>query len=243
MAAEYRIGTSGWHYPHWQGVFYPATLRRSEWLDFYCGWFSTVEVNNSFYRLPAEKTFGGWRDTSPEGFVFAVKVSRFITHFRRLKDSAAPMANFLGRSRLLGDKLGPLLYQLPPQLARDDGRLEEFLRILPGDVRHAFEFRHRSWLCDDVFALLARHGAGLCIYDTPDFTAPLVTTADFAYLRFHGGRKMSGGNYTAEELAGWARRIADFNVATVFAYFNNDAGGFAVENALALKRLLATPRL
>jgi uncharacterized protein YecE (DUF72 family) len=243
MAAEYRVGTSGWHYPHWEGVFYPETLRRAEWLDFYCGSFSTVEVNNSFYRLPAETVFGRWRDGSPEGFVFAVKVSRFITHVKRLKDAAAPVANLLGRSRLLGDKLGPLLYQLPPQLKRDDGRLEEFLEILPRDVRHVFEFRHRSWLCDDVFALLARHGAGLCVYDTPDFTAPLVATSDFAYLRFHGGQAANGGRYLAADLTRWARRITDFNVATVFAYFNNDAGGFAVANALALKRLLAGSRL
>ncbi len=243
MAAQYRIGTSGWHYPHWRGVFYPPALRRGEWLGFYSDSFSTVEVNNSFYRLPSESTFEGWRNASSEGFIFALKVSRFVTHLKRLKDAATPMAKFFGRSRLLGDKLGPLLYQLPPQLKRDDGRLEEFLSILPRDLRHAFEFRHRSWLCDGVFDLLARHGAGLCVYDTPDFTAPLVVTSDFVYLRFHGGRGANGGNYTTEELADWARRIAGFKVGTVYLYFNNDVGGFAVQNALALRRLLDAPWL
>lgn len=238
MSAEYRIGTSGWHYEHWIERFYPRGLPKSAWLDFYSQSFSTVEINSSFYRLPSEVAFEKWRESSPMDFIFAVKVSRFITHIKRLKDAAEPVATFLGRASRLDGKLGPLLYQLPPQMKRNDERLEEFLRILSADARHVFEFRNRSWFDDDVFALLRRYGIGFCVYDMPDFTTPVVATTDFAYVRFHGAGEMYGGCYPDDHLETWAERIAGLGVSTAYVYFNNDAEGFAVRNALTLRRLL-----
>jgi uncharacterized protein YecE (DUF72 family) len=238
MAVEYRIGTSGWHYQHWIEQFYPASLPKSAWLGFYAQHFSTVELNNSFYRLPSEGVFTNWREVAPADFVYSVKVSRFITHIKRLREPAQPLDTFLGRARLLGKKLGPLLYQLPPQMKRDALRLGDFLKLLPRDMRHVFEFRHYSWMDDVIFDLLSRYEVGFCIYDMPEFTTPLVTTADFAYIRFHGSRELYGGCYSDGELAEWARKIAGLKVATAYVYFNNDIGGFAIKNAFALRRLL-----
>jgi uncharacterized protein YecE (DUF72 family) len=235
---EYRIGTSGWHYQHWIEQFYPAGLPKSGWLGFYSQHFSTVELNNSFYRLPSEKAFTNWREVTTSDFVFSVKVSRFITHIKRLREPAQPLDTFLGRARLLDKKLGPLLYQLPPQMKCDAPRLEAFLKLLPGNMRHVFEFRHRSWMDDAIFDLLSQYGAGFCIYDMPEFTTPLVTTADFAYIRFHGSQELYGGCYSDEELAEWARKIAGLKVATAYVYFNNDIGGFAIRNAFTLRRFL-----
>jgi uncharacterized protein YecE (DUF72 family) len=238
MAVEYRVGTSGWHYQHWSGRFYPRELPKSAWLEFYSHRFSTVELNNSFYHLPSEATFAAWRKRSPEGFVFAVKVSRFITHIKRLGEADEAVDTFLVRARHLGGKLGPLLYQLPPGMKRDGDRLEQFLRILPGDVQHVFEFRNRSWLDDGVYELLRRYGAGFCVYHMPDFSTPVLATADFAYIRFHGAGEMYGGCYPDAELEEWAARIAGLKVSSVYVYFNNDIGGHAVRNAQTLARLL-----
>jgi len=238
MAVRYCVGTSGWHYEHWRERFYPRDLAKSAWLDHYSRSFTTVEVNNSFYRLPSEKAFLAWKEWSPAGSIFALKVNRFITHIKRLRDAAEAVANFMARARLLGEKMGPLLFQLPPQMKRDDDRLEEFLSVLPRDTENVFEFRNRTWLVDPVFDLLRRSGAGLCIYDMPDFTTPLVTTTGFAYVRFHGGEQLYGGCYSDDLLQEWARRITGFGVPRTYAYFNNDIEGFAVRNALTLRRLL-----
>ncbi|MFQ5925521.1 MAG: DUF72 domain-containing protein, partial [Dehalococcoidia bacterium] len=186
MGAKYYIGTSGWVYPHWREVFYPPKLTQSKWLEFYTRHFPTVELNNSFYHLPSEKAFENWRDTSPDGFVYAVKVSRFITHIKRLKNVEEPIETFLGRAMLLQGKLGPLLYQLPPNMHRNDERLDAFLSLLPGGHRHVVEFRHESWLDEGVFEILRRHNGGFCVFDMPGLPCPLVATADFAYIRFHG---------------------------------------------------------
>jgi len=240
MAGKYYIGTSGWHYDHWRGRFYPDKLSKPKWLEFYARTFATVELNNSFYHLPSEKAFGGWRNSTPETFAFAVKVSRFITHVKRLGNAEEPLANFLSRAKLLEEKLGPLLYQLPPNLHRNDRLLESFLSMLPGDLSHVFEFRHQSWLTPEVFDLLRRHGVGFCIFDMPDLTTPLEVTADFAYVRFHGSTWMYGGCYSDEELDDWAHRITKLaqSVKAVYVYFNNDAEGFAVRNALTLTKRL-----
>ena len=240
MAARYYIGTSGWHYDHWRGTFYPSELSKPGWLVFYARTFATVELNNSFYRLPSEKAFAGWQDSTPETFAFAVKVSRFITHVKRLRNAEEPVANFLSRAKLLGEKLGPLLYQLPPNLHRNDSLLESFLSMLPGDLRHVFEFRHESWHTQDVFDLLRRHNVGFCIFDMPGLTTPLEVTADFAYVRFHGSTWMYGGCYSDEELDDWAHRITKLaqDVKAVYVYFNNDAEGFAVRNAVTLTKRL-----
>ncbi len=240
MTRTYYIGASGWHYDHWQGRFYPEDLPRSDWLSFYSRQFSTVELNASFYRLPTENAFMKWYRASPAEFLFAVKVSRFITHIKQLKDAEEPLKTFLARTALLKEKLGPLLYQLPPGLHRDDERLESFLNILPGNLQHAFEFRHESWLDEAVFELLRRYHAGLCIFDMPSLTCPPVATADFAYVRFHGSQGLYSSCYSDEELAGWASRIAGLpeHVRTVYIYFNNDAQGYALKNAQTLRGYL-----
>jgi uncharacterized protein YecE (DUF72 family) len=240
MMAEYHIGTSGWHYEHWRGLFYPEKLVKPKWLEFYAQHFTTVELNNSFYRLPSDGAFINWRKSSSRGFVFAVKVSRFITHIKRLKNVEEPMQNFLARADSLQDKLGPLLYQLPPTMKRSDETLEAFLSILPRQYRNVFEFRHESWIDDGVFKILKKYNAGLCVFDMPDFTCPVVATADFAYVRFHGSTGLYWSCYSDEELSDWAKRIAELghNLKTVYVYFNNDAGAYAVRNAKTLARFL-----
>jgi uncharacterized protein YecE (DUF72 family) len=238
MVMRYYIGTSGWHYDHWREQFYPKGLAKSRWLEFYSGRFSTVELNNSFYHLPSEKAFTNWKDSSPSEFVFSVKVSRFITHIKRLKNAAEPLANFLSRARLLDGKLGPLLYQLPQNMKYDAQALEEFVKILPRDVLHVFEFRHNSWFDDRIFNLLHRYHVGFCIYDMPGFSTPVVTTSHFCYIRFHGSPWLYSSCYSDEELESWAQKIKELGASTVYAYFNNDAEGFATGNALKLKNLL-----
>ena len=240
MNTKYLIGTSGWHYEHWRNIFYPADLAKGNWLEFYARHFHTVELNASFYRLPTEGAFNTWYKSSPPDFTFAVKVSRFITHIKRLKNIEEPLENFLEKAALLGDKLGALLYQLPPGLHRDDVTLESFLAMLPKDMRHVFEFRHESWLDETVFDLLRRYNAGLCIFDMPKLTCPLVATADFAYIRFHGSSQLYSSNYSNEELSSWAKeltRLAD-ELKVVYVYFNNDIEGFALNNAETIREYL-----
>jgi len=233
MAAKYYIGTSGWVYPHWRDVFYPPKLPQPKWLEFYTRYFRTVELNNSFYRLPSEQAFSNWRESSPEGFVYAVKVSRFITHIKRLKDVGEPIETFLSRARCLKEKLGPLLYQLPPNMHRNDDRLDSFLSLLPGGLRHVIEFRHESWLDEGVFEVLRRHNVGFCVFDMPGLPCPLVATAEFAYIRFHGSSGLYFSCYSDEELEDWSSKILALasDLDTVYIYFNNDAEGFAIRNA------------
>ncbi len=238
---RYYIGTSGWHYDHWREKFYPRGLAKSRWLGFYSEKFSTVELNNSFYRLPSERAFANWRDSSPEEFVFSVKVSRYITHIKRLKNTTEPISNFMARARLLEGKLGPLLYQLPQNMKRDYQILDEFLKIIPENSCNVFEFRHNSWFDAGIFELLRHYNAGFCIYDMPDFTTPVIATSDFAYVRFHGSRQLYGSCYSEKEMEDWALRITELGVRNVYAYFNNDAEGFATRNALMLRRLLEIP--
>ena len=202
------IGTSGWHYDHWKHRFYPEKLTKAEWLEFYASHFTTVELNNSFYRLPSEAAFANWRDSSPANFTFAVKVSRFITHIKRLRDTNEAVETFVSRAKLLGGKLGPLLYQLPPNMHRNDEVLESFLSILPRGMKHVFEFRHQSWLEEKVFEILHNYNIGLCVFDMPGMSCPLVATADFAYIRFHGSTGLYVICYSDEELADWAKRLA-----------------------------------
>jgi uncharacterized protein YecE (DUF72 family) len=237
---RYYIGTSGWHYDDWRGRFYPEKLPRNRWLEFYAQHFPTVELNNSFYRLPSENAFTGWYNSSPPDFRYAVKVSRFITHIKRLKDCNEAVANFMSRAGILKEKLGPLLYQLPPSMHRNDERLESFLNILPRGLKHVIEFRHESWLVDEVFDILRRYNTGLCVFDMPELTSPLLATADFAYIRFHGSGSLYSSCYTDEELADWAKRIADLakGLDSVYIYFNNDVQGFAIRNAATIRRFL-----
>ncbi|MBA7647153.1 hypothetical protein ES703_54923 [subsurface metagenome] len=241
MGPKYFIGTSGWVYPHWRDVFYPPKLAQSKWLEFYTQHFPTVELNNSFYRLPSEKAFSNWRDTSPGGFIYAVKVSRFITHIKRLKDVEEPVETFLSRAHHLEEKLGPLLYQLPPNMHRNDERLEAFLSLLPRGLRHVVEFRHESWLDEEVFAILRKYNVGFCVFDMPGLACPLVATADFGYVRFHGSSGLYFSCYSDDELEDWAQKISALgkDLNTVYIYFNNDAQGFAIRNARTLSKKLA----
>ncbi|HIE09036.1 MAG TPA: DUF72 domain-containing protein [Armatimonadetes bacterium] len=234
------IGTSGWVYPHWRGRFYPEGLPQPEWLKFYARSFPTAEINASFYRLPSERTVKGWHANSPRRFVFAVKGSRFITHIKRLKDAEEPLRTFASRISLLGEKLGPVLWQLPPNLKRDDERLSGFLELLPKGWLHAFEFRHPSWFCDEVLDLLARHNVALCIFSRPDFPCPEVATTGWVYIRMHGSESLYSSCYTLDELRSWAERIERFlsDGKDVYVYFNNDVNAYAVQNGLVLMKLL-----
>ncbi len=238
--ARYFIGTSGWHYDDWKGRFYPEKLPKAKWLEFYARHFSTLELNNSFYRLPSEEAFDRWYGASPPDFTFAVKVSRFITHIKRLKDCDEALDNFMSRCQLLKEKLGPLLYQLPPGLHRDDGVLAAFLEKLPRKLKHVIEFRHESWLVEEVYALLRRYHVGFCVFDMPGLTAPLLATADFAYIRFHGRDSLYSSCYTDEELADWAGRIRNLatNLESAYIYFNNDIEGYALKNAVTIRDYL-----
>ncbi len=235
------VGCSGWQYSAWRGRFYPEGLPTSRWLAFYCQHFNTVELNNTFYRLPAEATVAEWVKATPSNFVFAVKGSRYITHVRRLIDVAAPIQDFVARIAPMGSKLGPILWQLPPTLLRNDERLKAFLGLLPSGVRHTLEFRHNSWWHDDVYTLLQQHNVALCLIDWPGFRSPVVTTSDFTYLRFHGTETLYGGLYSDESLSWWAQAAATISTRqqTVYAYFNNDANAYAVRNALTFRGLTA----
>ena len=237
---RYYIGTSGWHYNHWQGRFYPETLSKVKWLEFYATHFNTVELNNSFYRLPSEAAFAAWHESSPANFIFAVKVSRFITHIKRLKNTEEAVEKFISRAKILGDKLGPLLYQLPPNMHRRDEVLESFLSTLPRGLKHVIEFRHQSWLEEEVFETLHKYNVGFCVFDMPSVNCPLVATADFAYVRFHGSSALYSSCYSDKELADWAKRLSDLavNLKEVYIYFNNDAEAFAVGNAKTLRGYL-----
>jgi len=236
MSPHYYIGTSGWYYEHWRSNFYPERLDKAGWLEFYARHFTTVELNNSFYRLPSEAAFAAWRDSSPPDFTFAVKVSRFITHIKRLRNLGDAVEKFVSRAKILGSKLGPLLFQLPPNMHRNDEVMESFLTTLPRGLKHVFEFRHQSWLDEGVFEILRRYNVGFCVFDMPEVTCPLVATADFAYIRFHGSTGLYFSCYSDEEMASWAKRLARLSVGlkATYVYFNNDAEAFAISNARTL---------
>ena len=243
-AGTVRIGCSGWNYAHWRnGVFYPPRLAPREWLRFYAARFDTVELNASFYRLPRPGAAAGWARGTPEGFVFAVKVSRYLTHIRRLADAGRHLGLLLDRIQPLQDagKLGPLLWQLPPTFRRDDDRLAAALREIPQDLRHAIEFRHPTWFADPVLELLRAHDVALVIADRPEIASFQLDelTAGFTFIRFHHGARGRRGNYSERELEEWARRIDGWrSERDVYAYFNNDWEGFAPANALRLRELL-----
>ena len=241
MACEIRIGTSGYHYKHWVGPFYPPKTPMAKLLEFYTQKFDTVELNNSFYRLPPEAAFDEWRKATPSDFVFAVKMSRFLTHNKKLKDPENALDNLIPRAMRLGPKLGPILFQLPPKWQVNYERLEVLLQTLPRSLRYAFEFRELSWIKPEVEQLLARYGAAFCIYELAGFHSALTVTADFAYVRLHGptaGKYQ--GSYDDRRLRKWCVQIKQWasTLAAVYVYFDNDQAGFAAHNALTLKKML-----
>ena len=237
---QVHIGTSGWHYKHWIGDFYPPKLRADKMFLWYAREFQTVEINNSFYRLPEEKTFQQWKAMAPRGFVFAVKASRFLTHIKRLRDPEDPIKLFFSRAQKLGSHLGPVLFQLPPKWKSNPERLQNFLAALPRGRRYAIEFRDESWLRKEIYELLRRHNVAMCIHDWHDMPWPVELTADFIYMRFHGTTGRYGGSYPDPILRRWAEKIRDWQerLAELFVYFNNDIGGHAIRNAQSLRLLL-----
>ncbi len=237
------MGCSGWHYDDWRGRLYPAGLAKARWLAFYSGVFDTVELNNTFYRLPAEATVTRWSEATGRDFVFAVKGSRYITHIRRLNDVGPAVHQFGERLSALGSKLGPVLWQLPPGMGRDDTRLESFLRLLPDSPRNVIEFRDISWRNEDIYAMLRCYGVAVCLVDMPGFRSSPIATTDFIYVRFHGAVRLYSSSYELEILERWAAdiRVLGQGVRAVYAYFNNDVNAYAVDNALTLRRLLAAP--
>jgi uncharacterized protein YecE (DUF72 family) len=238
--APVRIGCSGWIYQHWRGLFYPEKLAVKRWFAVYAETFDTVEINNSFYRLPKPETFAAWRDQAPPGFCYAVKANRFLTQARKLKDCAEPLARQMASFNALKPALGPILYQLPPRFKINLERLESFLALLPGDVTNVFEFREPSWYCDEVFALLERHGASFCAHDMPGSQSPRRAVGPIAYLRFHGGLSKYYGRYSDGALlfctycfVGNAR-----GGRPVWAYFNNDPEAHAIDDAQTLRAMV-----
>jgi uncharacterized protein YecE (DUF72 family) len=237
MTPSVFIGTSGWQYADWRDAFYPADLPTTRWLGHYASMFSTVEVNNTFYRLPEAATFERWKQETPAGFVVAVKASRYLTHVRRLRDPREPVDLFVSRAKRLGPKLGPVLLQLPPNLPAAPERLEETLASFGRRCRLAVEFRHASWLTDDVFALLDRSRSALVLADRPGARIDPVVTGGWSYVRFHQGTR-TGPGYRRAKLRVWADRIAALPAKEVFVYFNNDTDAAAPRDAVALRSLL-----
>ncbi len=234
------IGTSGWSYEHWRGVFYPLKLPAKQRLPFYARTFATVEINNTFYQLPKEATVRDWSLSTPSHFTFAVKASRFITHVKRLKDAAGPLENFIRRARQLGEKLGIILFQLPPKWSLDSARFEQFISLLPSDMRYAFEFRDGSWFTKEVYRLMERRDLAFCLHDMAGVECPFVVTSSMVYIRFHGASARYAGRYGRDGLAPWADRIEALlkENRQVYVYFNNDALGYAIQDGLELKGLL-----
>jgi uncharacterized protein YecE (DUF72 family) len=236
-----RVGCSGWNYAHWRELVYPKGLPARRWLAYYAELFDTVEVNNTFYRLPRRESVAAWVAETPPGFLFAVKASRYLTHMKRLTDFGRGVERFYERVDPLvrSPKMGPVLWQLPENFHRDDDRLGSALAGLPPG-RHCFEFRHPSWFREEVYGLLREHDAALVIGDHPE--RPFQTyelTADWTFIRFHYGSRGRGGKYSERELEDWARRIESWRENTdVYAYFNNDWKGYAVVNALLLRKMI-----
>jgi uncharacterized protein YecE (DUF72 family) len=238
------IGTSGWHYRHWVGPFYPPGTDSAAFLAFYAEKFGSVEINNSFYRLPDRATLAAWRAATPSGFVFACKASRFITHMKKLKDPEEATRHFFDAVTALEEKLGPILFQLPPHWHADPDRLAQFLAVLPQGFRVAFEFRDESWFAAPILRLLERHGAACCAYDLDGRRSPVRVTANFAYVRLHGPDDPYRGRYDGRTLAGWARRLAGWQRSGLdaYCYFDNDEAGYAAGDALHLADMLGAAR-
>ena len=234
------IGTSGWHYRHWIGPFYPEDTRSEEQLDLYIRYFKTVEVNNSFYKLPSVETFEKWRKAVPGDFLFSVKASRFITHLKKLKVDKASVHEFLSRAEKLKHHLGPVLFQLPPNWKLNTDVLEAFLKKLPEHYRYTFEFRNATWYTTEVYQLLEDANCAFCIYELDGHMSPMEVTADFVYIRLHGPGAKYQGSYSTAVLKQWRIRIAKWRDAgkDVYVYFDNDEAGYAAHNALKLAGLL-----
>ncbi len=246
MAGNIFIGTSGYSYPHWaKGVFYPREISSSKWLEYYSQFFNTVELNITFYRLPPAETFLKWYERTPENFIFTVKGSRLITHIKKLRDCQESLELFFAHLQKLKEKLRVVLWQLPPNLTFNPERISSFCHSLKGFpfsryAAHAFEFRHPSWFCPVVLETLKEHNYSLCISHSNRWPFPEIITANFIYLRFHGGERLYSTNYSEDELKYWADKCKLWQEMgkNIYAYFNNDACGYAVKNAYQFKKLV-----
>lgn len=240
MAIATHIGTSGWQYRHWKGVFYPEHVKRKDWLAYYAQHFDCVEVNSSFYAMPTNETIAAWCDCVPSDFIFSVKAPRRITHFKKLKNCEAEVGELFRRLQAFGDRLGPVLFQLPPRWRCNLHRLEKFIADLPSGPRIVFEFRDTSWHIEDVYALLETRAMAFCIFDSGRFTAPIVDRGDLVYARLHGPDAAYTGSYRAPRLRIWVDRAQAWNrrKKNVYLFFDNDEGGYAVRNGTRTLSLL-----
>ncbi len=237
---QIHVGTSGWSYDHWKGPFYPKALPTDQMLEYYAQHFRSVEINSSFYRLPEKKTLRHWYDSTPDDFLFTAKASRYITHMKKLGEPQKTVPAFLDRISMLDDKLGPILFQLPPRWHFNAERLSDFLDSLSNEFRYAFEFRDRSWLNRQTFELLARRNMSFCIYELEGFITPYEMTADHIYVRLHGPDGAYQGNYSHKTLAARTEMFKDWahQGNTVWCYFDNDECGYAAKNASQLQKML-----
>jgi uncharacterized protein YecE (DUF72 family) len=236
------IGTSGWMYKHWRDTFYPEEIHNKDMLNYYSKKFNTVEVNNTFYKLPNKTVVENWRDQTPQEFIFALKANRYITHMKNLKDGKEPVKNFINIIRNMDKKLGPILFQLPPQWNLNFERIKNFIEILPDEFTYAFELRNSSWYSDKVYELFRDNNIALCFHDISGQDFPQIITADFVYIRFHGPEGNYYGKYTKEHLEQWSKKIINWleEDLIIFVYFNNDAYGRAIENAQELENIIKT---
>jgi uncharacterized protein YecE (DUF72 family) len=247
-----RVGCSGWNYKHWRGPVYPAQMPARSWFDHYASLFDTVEINNTFYKLPEPATFASWRERAPLGFLYAIKASRFLTHLKRLRDPEEPVARLFEHARELGDRFGPILYQLPGNFHRDLERLDAFLELLPqtlGEIdgtpkrlrlHHVIEFRHPSWYVDETYQVLRDRSVALCLHDKAGSAIVEPVVGPITYVRFHGPGGRYFGRYEIARMQTWAARLYEHmqDGRDVYAYFNNDPEGMAVVNAHELRALL-----
>ena len=235
------IGTSGWHYKHWKGTFYPPDTKDSEQFALYNKQFKTVELNNSFYHLPSAETFTGWRKQSPPNFIFSVKASRYLTHMKKLIVDRSAIDLFFANAGKLEEKLGPVLFQLPPHWKINTERLSLFLQALPAGFRYTFEFRNQTWYTNEVYDILNKYNCAFCIYELERHTSPLQVTADFVYIRLHGPGNKYQGSYSKDVLEYWSHYCLQWKKQgkNVYVYFDNDQEGYAAFNALTLVDLIA----
>ncbi|MEA2015845.1 MAG: DUF72 domain-containing protein [Actinomycetota bacterium] len=234
------IGTSGWSYDHWIGKFYPEEVKKNNWLACYSKEFGTVEINSSFYHLPRQKTFENWNKKTKKDFIFSVKASRYITHIKRLKDCREPLERLFKPAGELGKKLGPFLFQLPPNLKKDKEVFKKFLGLLPEKYKYAFEFREESWFMEDIYKLLEKHNCGVVISSSPGFPYREAVTSNLCYIRMHGSGELYRSCYSKEELkkvAAFIKKNLNKNIEN-YVYFNNDAEAYALENARTLMKML-----
>lgn len=238
--SKINIGTSGWSYEHWRRRFYPEEVDFAHRLDYYMEFFSTVEINTTFYHLPKETTVRTWAKKTPDDFIFSIKASRYITHIKRFRDAEESTINFFDSIKPLKKKIGPILFQTPPSFKIDLRRIEDFLSALPPKFRYTFEFRHPSWYVAEAYALLHEYGISLCISDLNGRLSPIQETSDFMYIRLHGPEKAYQGSYSDKALKEWAKRMKDWSRQGIdtFCYFDNDQNAYAVKDALKLKEQL-----